>query len=123
MIQQFAKPFGGDKKLNLASLKTEVFELNFDKLVPVPDDLSNLSDVVENNVKKAVCDKLVEKVKVLILENLFQKLGVTYTKQLENEIPYTSRLVKKTDYDANITEIEGKILSNQVLVGYLQILH
>ena len=70
MIQYFAKPFGGDKKLNLASLKT-VFELNFDKLVPVPDDLSNLSDVVENNVKKAVCDKLVEKVKVLILENLF----------------------------------------------------
>ena len=93
MIQYFAKPFGGDKKLNLASLKIEVFELNFDKLVPVPDDLSNLSDVVENNVKKAVCDKLVEKVKVLILENLFQKLGVTYTKQLENEIPYTIRLV------------------------------
>ena len=123
MIQYFAKSFGGDEKLNLASLKTEVFELNFDKLVPVPDDLSNLSDVVENNVKKAVCDKLVEKVKVLILENLFQKLGVTYTKQLENEIPYTSRLVKKTDYDANITEIEDKILSNQVLVGYLQILH
>ena len=123
MIQYFAKPFGGDEKLNLASLKTEVFELKFDKLVPVPDDLSNLSDVVENNVKKAVCDKLVEKVKVLILENLFQKLGVTYTKQLENEIPYTSRLVKKTDYDANITEIEDKILSNQVLVGYLKILH
>ena len=48
---------------------------------------------------------------------------MTYTKQLENEIPYTSRLVKKTDYDANITEIEDKILSNQVLVGYLQILH
>ena len=123
MIQHFAKPFGGDKKLNLASLKTKVFELNFDILVPVSDDLSNLSDVVENNVQKAACDKLVEKVKVLILENLFQKLGVTYTKQLENEIPYTSRLVKKTDYDANITEIEGKILSNQVLVGYLQILH
>ena len=123
MIQYFAKPFGGDKKLNLASLKTKVFELNFDKLVPVPDDLNNLSDVVENYVQKAACDKLVEKVKVLILENLFQKLGVTYTKQLENEIPYTSRLVKKTDYDANITEIEGKILSNQVLVGYLQILH
>ena len=123
MIQHFAKPFGGDKKSNLASLKTEIFELKFDKLVPVPDDLSNLSDVVENNVKKAVCDKLVEKVKVLILENLFQKLGVTYTKQLKNEIPYTSRLVKKTDYDANITEIEDKILSNQVLVGYLQILH
>ena len=71
MIQYFAKPFGGDKKLNLTSLKIEVFELNFDKLVPVPNDLSNLSDVVQNNVKKAVCDKLVEKVKVLILENLF----------------------------------------------------
>ena len=71
MIQYFARPFGGDKKLNLASLKTKVFELNFDKLVPVPDDLNNLSDVVENYVQKAACDKLVEKVKVLILENLF----------------------------------------------------
>ena len=31
------------------------------------------------------------------------------TKQLENKIPDTSGLVKKTDYNAKITEIEGKM--------------
>ena len=50
-------------KLNLASLKTEVDKLDIDKLVPIPVDLSNLSDVVKHDVvKKTVCDKLVAKV-------------------------------------------------------------
>ena len=45
---------------NLASLKTEVDELDIDKLIPVPGDLSKLIDVVKNDaVKKAVYDKLV----------------------------------------------------------------
>ena len=39
-------------KLNLASLKTEVHKLYIDKLVPVPVDLSKLSDVVKNHVAK-----------------------------------------------------------------------
>ena len=34
-------------KTNLANLKTEVDELDIDKLVPVPVDLSKLSDVVK----------------------------------------------------------------------------
>ena len=54
-------------KTNLANLKTEVDKLDIDKLVPVPTDLSKLSDVVKNDV------------------------------------------VKKTDYNAKITEIENKI--------------
>ena len=37
-------------KSNLTSLKTEVDELDIDKLVPVPADLSKLSDVVKNDV-------------------------------------------------------------------------
>ena len=50
-------------KTNLASLKTEIDELDIDKLAPVPVDLSKLSDVVKNNVvKKAVYYKLVGKV-------------------------------------------------------------
>ena len=49
-------------KSNLASLKTEVDKLDIDKLVPVPVDLSKLSDVVKNVVKKTVYDKLVAKV-------------------------------------------------------------
>ena len=41
-------------KTNLASLKTEVDKLDIDKLAPVPVDLSKLSDVVKNDVKKTV---------------------------------------------------------------------
>ena len=54
-------------KTNLANLKTEAGKLDIDKLVPVPVDLSKLSDVVKNDV------------------------------------------IKKTDYNAKITEIENKI--------------
>ena len=47
-------------KPNLSSLKTEVDELDIDKLIPVPGDLSKLIDVVKNDaVKKAVYVKLV----------------------------------------------------------------
>ena len=50
-------------KTNLANLKTKVDKLDIDKLVPVPTDLSKLSNVVKNDViKKDVYDKLVAKV-------------------------------------------------------------
>ena len=39
-------------KTNLANLKTEVDKLDIDKLVPVPVDLSKLSDVVKNDAVK-----------------------------------------------------------------------
>ena len=39
-------------KTNLANLKTEVDKLDIDKLVPVPTDLSKLSNVVKNDVVK-----------------------------------------------------------------------
>ena len=39
-------------KTNLSSLKTEVDKLDIDKLIPIPVDLSKLSDVVKNNVVK-----------------------------------------------------------------------
>ena len=39
-------------KTNLANLKTEVDKLDIDKLVPVPDDLSKLNNVVTNDVVK-----------------------------------------------------------------------
>ena len=42
-------------KLNLASLKSEVDKLDINKLVPVPFDLSKLTDVVKNNVIKKLC--------------------------------------------------------------------
>ena len=39
-------------KTNLCSLKTEVDKLVIDKLVPIPSDLSKLSNVVKNDVVK-----------------------------------------------------------------------
>ena len=54
-------------KTNLANLKNEVDKLHINKLKPVPDDLSKLSNVV------------------------------------------TTDVIKKTDYNNKITEIENKI--------------
>ena len=75
-------------KTNLANLKTEVDKLEIDKLVTVPVDLCELSDVVKNNVvKKAVYDKLAAKV---------------------NDIG-TSEFVLKTKYLTDKAELEKKI--------------
>ena len=65
-------------KTNIASLKTEVDKLDVDKLVPVPVDLSKLSNVVKNEVvKKTAYDKLVTKVNnidtnVFVLKTKYQ---------------------------------------------------
>ena len=57
-------------KTNLANLKTEVDKLDIDKLVPVPTDLSKLSNVVKNDViKKTEYHKLVAKVNRIDLVN------------------------------------------------------
>ena len=95
----------------MANLKTEVDKLDIDKLVPVPVDLSKLSDVVKNDVvKKNVYDKLVPKVNNIDTSGLVLKTKYDTDKsEFENKIPDTSNLVKKTDYDAKITELENKI--------------
>ena len=50
-------------KTNLSSLKTEIDKLDIGKLVPIPNDLSKLSNVLKNDVvKKTVYNKLVGKV-------------------------------------------------------------
>ena len=82
------------------------------KIVPLPVDLSKLSDVVKNVVKKTVYDKLVAKVNSIDTSGFVLKTKYDTDKsELENKIPDTSGLVKKTDYNAKITEIEGKIPS------------
>ena len=96
---------------NLASLKTEVDKLNIDKLVPVPADLTKLSDVVKNDVaKKTEYDKLVGKVNNINNSRFVLKTKYNTDKsELENKIPDTSGLVKKTDCNSKIAELEGKI--------------
>ena len=69
-------------KRNLANLKAEVDKLDIDKLVPVPVDLSKLSDVVKNDVvKKTVYDKLVAKVNSIDTSGFVLKTNMTQTKQ------------------------------------------
>ena len=98
-------------KTNLASLKTEVDKLDIDKLVPVPVDLSKMSDVVRNDVfKKTVYDKLVAKVNNIDTNDFVLKINYNADKtNLENEIPDTSDLAKKTDYNTKLSELENKI--------------
>ena len=75
-------------KSNLASLKTEVDRLDIDKLVPIPVDLSKLSDVVKNDVvKKTEYNILVTKV-----DNID-----------------TKNFVKKTKYEKDGSDFEDKI--------------
>ena len=95
-------------KANLANWKTEVDKLDIDKLVPVPLDLSKLSDVVKNDVVKK--DILVTIVNAIDTSRFVLKTKYDTDKlELESKIPDTSGLLKKTDYDTKITEIEGKI--------------
>ena len=98
-------------KTNLANLKTEVDKLDIDKLVPVPVDVSKLSDAVKNDVvKKDVYDKLVIKVNNVDTSGFVLKTKYDTAKsELEIKIPDNSGLAKKTDYNTKITEIEGKI--------------
>ena len=81
--------------------------------MPVPVDLSKLSDVVKNDVvKKTVYDKLVAKVNNNDTSGFVLKTEYDRDKlEMENKIPDTSGLVKKTDFNARITEIEGKMPS------------
>ena len=83
-------------KTNLANLKTEVDKLDIDKLVPIPNDLSKLSNAVKNVVKKTKYNKLVTKVNNIDTSDFVLKTKYSTDKtELENKIPDTSNLVKK----------------------------
>ena len=87
-------------KTNLGNLKTKADKLDIGKLVPVPTDLSKLSNIVKKTIKKTVYDKLVAKVNTIDI----------------------SGYVLKTKYDADKTELEKKfliaasLLKNQIIL-------
>ena len=88
-------------KSDLASLRAEVDKLDTDKLIPVPVDLSKLSDVVKNDLFKTTeFDELVKKV------NAIQTTGI-------------SNLFKKTDCNTNIHEIEKILLIMIIVISIL----
>ena len=110
---------------NLSILKTKVDKLDIDKLLPLPADLSKLSNVVKNEVvKETEYDAKIKNIegKIPDISNLATKsnfntkinkvkneiasnTGLATTSALtavENEIPSTINLVKKTDYDTRV---------------------
>ena len=95
-------------KTNLASFKTEVDKLDIDKLVPIPVDLSKLSDAVKNDAaKKNVYNKLVAKVDNIDTSDFVLKTKYNTDKtELENKIPDVGNLVKKANYNTKITELQ-----------------
>ena len=93
-------------KRNLANLKTEIDKSDIDKLMPVPVDLSKLSDVVKNDVVKKLYDKLVKKVNNIYTTDFVLKTNYNTGKtELEKKIPNVTDFVKKT----NLTELEKKV--------------
>ena len=96
-------------KTNLANLKTEVDKLDVDKLKPLPDDVSKLSNVVTNEaVKKTDYNSKISDIegKIPDISNLATKTAPT---AVEKKIPDTSSLAKNIDYTTKISDIEGKI--------------
>ena len=91
-------------KTNLASLKTEVDKLDIGKLVPVPVDMSKLSDVVKNDVvNKTVHNKLGAKVNNIDTSDFVLKTKyLTEKTELEKKIPDVSNLVKKAKISLNL---------------------
>ena len=74
--------------------------------MPIPVDLSKLSDVVKNDVvKKTVYNKLVAKVDSIDTRDFVLKTKYNTDKtELENKNPDTSGLLKKTSYNTKIAE-------------------
>ena len=94
-------------KTNLANLKTELDKLDIEKLLPLPTDLSKLSNIIKNNVvKKTVYDELVAKVDDIDTNNFVLKTKYDTDKlKLENKIPNVTDFVKK----GKLTKLKNKI--------------
>ena len=94
-------------KTNLANLKTKVDELDIDKLVPVPADLSKLSDFFKDDViKKTVYNKLAAKV-----NNTDTSGFVLKTKYQTDKTELQKKNYNVTDFDAKPSSVNRKITS------------
>ena len=95
-------------KSNLATLMIEVNQLDIDKLVPTPVDLSKLSDVVKNDVgKKTEYNKLARKVDNIDTTNFVKK------NKKEKDGSYFEDKISKTD------NISGFAKKKQILIPNL----
>ena len=106
---------------NLSNVKIKIDELDFDKLVPVPDDLNKVSDPVKNNViKKDICKAKIKYIKDKISDST--NLGTDTTlnaklNEIQGEIPSITNLAATTA----VIAAESKIPNVSKLVKKLTI--
>ena len=106
---------------NLSNVKIKIDELDFDKLVPVPDDLNKVSDPVKNNViKKDICKAKIKYIKDKISDSI--NLGTDTTlnaklNEIQGEIPSITNLAATTA----VIAAESKIPNVSKLVKKLTI--
>ena len=96
-------------KTNLANLKTEVDKLNIDKLKSLPNNLS----ILKTKLDKLDIDKLVpvptdlSKLSDVVKNKVVKKTEYnTKIKNIEDKIPDISNLVTKTNLNTKINEVE-----------------
>ena len=108
-------------KSTLASFKTEVDKLDIDKLVPVPVDLSKLSDVVKYVVKKDVYNAKIKDVqnKIPNITNLATNTTLNVKRnEIKSEIPSITNFAATATFNAEITEIKHKIPNMTNVASY-----
>ena len=98
---------------NLSNLKSKVHKLDVDKLVPVPVDLSKISDVVKNDaVKKDVYNAELKNIvdKIPDITNLTTNTTLNAKiKKAKGEIPTITKLATIAAPNAMINEFKSKI--------------
>ena len=98
---------------NLNNLKSKVDKLDVDKLVPVPVDLSKLSNVVKNEVvKKTEYNAKIKNIeeKIPDITNLAtNSILNSKINQVKNEISSITNVATTTAYNAKIIEIKSKL--------------
>ena len=96
-------------------MKSKEDKLDVDKLVPVPVDLSKLSDVVKNDVdKRDVYHAKIKNIedKTCDITNLATNTTLNAKKnKVENEISSITKLATTTVLNAKINKVKNKILN------------
>ena len=94
---------------NVSNLKGKADQLDVDKLVPVPVDLSKLSDVVKNDV----VEKDVYNAKITNIEDKIPDNSTRNAKrnEVKEKIPSIANLASTTAFNAKINEFKNKMLN------------
>ena len=102
-------------------MTSKVDKLDIDKLVPVPVDLSKLSDVVKYVVKKDVYNAKIKDVqnKIPNITNLATNTALNVKRnEIKSEIPSITNFTATAAFNAEITEIKHKIPNMTNVASY-----